>query len=71
MFNGHKQNHKRISRLGCFLGLSGEVILTKFADRYPYLSIYDLNATNMYSLVAYIYYTKVNNSTLAVGIVHL
>ncbi|CAG2248358.1 ANPRA [Mytilus edulis] len=45
-----------------FQGLSGEIILTQFADRFPYLSIYDLNVTGMFSLVAYLYYTKINGT---------
>ncbi|CAC5423154.1 Guanylate cyclase soluble subunit beta-2,Soluble guanylate cyclase gcy-31,Soluble guanylate cyclase gcy-35,Head-specific guanylate cyclase,Receptor-type guanylate cyclase gcy-28,Soluble guanylate cyclase gcy-36,Guanylate cyclase soluble subunit alpha-1,Retinal guanylyl cyclase 2,Heat-stable enterotoxin receptor,Soluble guanylate cyclase 88E,Guanylate cyclase soluble subunit beta-1,Guanylate cyclase soluble subunit alpha-2 [Mytilus coruscus] len=45
-----------------FQGLSGEIILTQFADRFPYLSIYDLNITGMFSLVAYLYYTQINGT---------
>ncbi|XP_071123095.1 atrial natriuretic peptide receptor 3-like [Mytilus edulis] len=46
-----------------FHGLSGQVLISKFADRLPYTTIYDLNRTGMFSLVAYQYYTKNNDST--------
>ncbi|CAC5423157.1 Guanylate cyclase soluble subunit beta-2,Guanylyl cyclase GC-E,Retinal guanylyl cyclase 1,Soluble guanylate cyclase gcy-31,Receptor-type guanylate cyclase gcy-28,Soluble guanylate cyclase gcy-35,Receptor-type guanylate cyclase gcy-4,Guanylate cyclase soluble subunit alpha-1,Receptor-type guanylate cyclase gcy-21,Retinal guanylyl cyclase 2,Heat-stable enterotoxin receptor,Soluble guanylate cyclase 88E,Guanylate cyclase soluble subunit beta-1,Receptor-type guanylate cyclase gcy-13,Receptor-type guanylate cyc len=50
-----------------FHGLSGQVLISKFADRLPYTTIYDLNRTGMFSLVAYQYYTKNNDTTKPVA----